>query len=155
MADLSTVYEVLEFAIDRESEANQFYLALAEHVADENIRSMFLELAEEELEHKSRIELELIKEGKTTDLDRKVPDFKIPELVGLDTVDEPKADISYQEALTIAIQKEDTAVRVYYSLSRVVDDPASREVLLALIQEEAKHKLRFELEYNKLMSKGG
>jgi rubrerythrin len=35
-----------------------------------------------------------------------------------------------------------------------VQDEQSREVLLALAQEEVKHKLRFETEYNMLNEKG-
>ena len=43
--------EILEFAIAREIEANRFYLALAERVANPEIRKVFEDLAAEELEH--------------------------------------------------------------------------------------------------------
>ena len=43
--------EVLEFAIDREIDANQFYLALAERVDSTEMREVFEDLAGEELEH--------------------------------------------------------------------------------------------------------
>ncbi len=53
--------EVLEFAIDREIDANQFYLALASRVDNKETRDLFEELAQEELEHKAQLELELMK----------------------------------------------------------------------------------------------
>jgi rubrerythrin len=37
---------------------------------------------------------------------------------------------------------------MYTDLAATVDDESLRETFLALAQEEAKHKLRFEVEYD-------
>ena len=50
-------------------------------------------------------------------------------------------------------EKEEAAFRTYVHLVANVHDEESREVLLALAEEEVKHKLRFETEYNELFKK--
>ena len=57
-------------------------------------------------------------------------------------------DLSYQEALIIAMKEEKAAFKLYSDLAARTDDAGAREVLLMLAQEEAKHKLRFEIEYD-------
>ena len=58
-------YEVLEFAIRREVEAYYFYMALAERVDSAQMRQVLKDFAEEELEHKAKLELEVLKTGHT------------------------------------------------------------------------------------------
>jgi rubrerythrin len=58
------------------------------------------------------------------------------------------ADVTYQQALIVAMKAEKAAFKMYTSLASATDDPAVKEALLALAQEEAKHKLRFEIEYD-------
>ncbi|UCE61993.1 MAG: hypothetical protein JSU63_09735, partial [Phycisphaerales bacterium] len=60
----------------------------------------------------------------------------------------PSADISYRDALILAMKAEKAAFRLYSDLASTTDDANLRAVLLGLAQEEAKHKLRFELEYD-------
>jgi rubrerythrin len=60
----------------------------------------------------------------------------------------PGPDISYQDALILAMKKEKAAFRLYNDLAGLADDEGLRDLFLALAQEEAKHKLRFEVEYD-------
>ncbi len=62
--------EILEMAVAREVDANRFYLALAERVENPRIRKVFEKLAAEELEHKAKIELEIMKTGRVVNEDR-------------------------------------------------------------------------------------
>jgi len=55
---------ILEFAISKEIESYHFYLALARRVETAKMRDVFEELAAEELGHKARLELEIIKTGR-------------------------------------------------------------------------------------------
>jgi rubrerythrin len=57
-------------------------------------------------------------------------------------------DLDYQDALVLAMKEEKAAFRLYSDLAAATDDEALRETLLALAQEEARHKLRFEIEYD-------
>ena len=61
---------------------------------------------------------------------------------------EPSPEMDYQAALVIAMKQEKAAFRLYSDLAAKSADPGLKELLLELAQEEAKHKLRFEVEYD-------
>lgn len=46
------------------------------------------------------------------------------------------------------MKKEKAAFKLYNDLAAAASDETSREMFLMLAQEEAKHKLRFEVEYD-------
>ena len=46
------------------------------------------------------------------------------------------------------MKKEKAAFRMYSDMAAAVEDDELKRTLLALAQEEAKHKLRFEVEYD-------
>ena len=142
--------EVLEFAIEREIEAYEFYTGLAGYLKDPEIRKMFAELAEEELEHKAKLELELIKLGKTTTI------IEIPKknaekhvLMGNKVL----LDMDYKDMLLMAIDKEEASFRTYVNLLPNAYESETREILMAIAEEEVAHKLRFQNEYDQLMRK--
>ncbi|MHC4595944.1 MAG: ferritin family protein [Planctomycetota bacterium] len=152
MAKVKPDEEILQFAIGREMEANLFYLALADRVKDEQIRKIFKDLAEEELEHKAKLELEVMKTGSVLLADEKIT---IPEHEYIVSDGEPALDMDYRDVLMLGMEKEEAAFRTYVNLIPHVDDGESREVLLALAEEEVKHKIRFETEYDMLLKKSG
>ena len=49
------------------------------------------------------------------------------------------------------MKAEKNAFVMYTSLAEQADDPDIREMFMALAQEEAKHKLSFEMEYDDLV----
>jgi rubrerythrin len=61
---------------------------------------------------------------------------------------ELKPDMGYQEVLVFAMKAEKAAFKLYSDLAASADDEELRRTFLALAQEEAKHKLRFEVEYD-------
>ena len=48
----------------------------------------------------------------------------------------------------MAMKKEKTAFKLYSDLSEKTDQEKYLNLFMALAQEEAKHKLRFEIEYD-------
>jgi rubrerythrin len=60
----------------------------------------------------------------------------------------PSPDLDYLQALTLAMKGEKAAFRLYSDLAAKATDEAVRSILLSLAQEEANHKLRFEIEYD-------
>ena len=139
--------EILEFAIAREIEAYHFYMGLAKRVVNPEIQKVFLDLAQEELEHKATLELEVMKTGKVLpEIEVPVPDFE-----NIISSDGSQLLMDYKEILLLGIEKEDAAFRTYINFLTQVDDEESREVLLSLAQEEVKHKLRFQTEYDLLL----
>jgi rubrerythrin len=150
MQQFNSYEEVLEFAIDREIEANQFYLALADHVDSEEMRKVFEELALEELEHKAKLELELMKMGKTVKI-RPLP--ATPQRTYIISDNQSLLDMEYKDMLMLGMEKEEAAFRIYVNLVPNAYDSQSREVLLSLAQEEVIHKLRFQTELDLIMRK--
>lgn len=136
--------DILDFAMDREQEAVDFYTDLAGKVKSMAMKKVFEQFALEEKGHKIR--LAKIKAGKKAIgrrgavLDLKISDYLVKE--------EPGPDIDYQDALILAMKKEKAAFRLYTDLAAHAEDHGVKEVLLGLAQEEAKHKLRFEVEYD-------
>ena len=141
---LDTVDKILDFAIRQEEKAAQFYTELAEKMPHKHMKEALLEFAEEEMGHKAK--LLQIKSGKGMQAaEKKILDLKIGDYL-LDS--EPSGDIDYQQALILAMKAEKAAFRAYSDLAAATDDPDLKAALLGLAQEEAKHKLRFEIEYD-------
>ncbi len=151
MGNVDSYEEILEYAISREVEAYYFCLALAGRVDTPRMRQVFEDMAAEELEHKAKLELEMIKMGKTLPEQQMPPGRPESDYIISDT-DSP-LDMDYTDMLLLGIEKEDAAFRIYVNLIPNVHDEESREVLLALAQEEVRHKLRFETEYDMLHKK--
>ena len=141
---MNTVDEVLDYAIDQEQQAADFYANLAERAEKAGMKELLLEFAEEEKLHKERLiavktgERELTPEQEVLDL--KISDY----LVEVDTSD----DISYQDALIVAMKKERAAFELYSDMAEKVPESNLKEVFVGLAKEEAKHKLFFESEYD-------
>ena len=140
----SSVDEILDFAIGKEEEAAKFYTELANKMDREHMKEVFLGFAEEKKGHKAK--LLAVKGGKEELFaHERILDLKIGDY--LDDVN-LSSDLDYQQALIVAMKAEKAAFRLYQSLASTTDDPALNEMLLGLAQEEAKHKLRFEIEYD-------
>ena len=144
MKQWKSVNEILDFAIKNEEEAAQFYTDLSEKMSRTSMRGVFKGFAQEEMGHKAK--LLKIKAGgslepsKNTVIDLKIGDY----LVDVD----PDSDLTYQKALILAMKKEKAAFKLYIDLSQATQDPGIKDLFLMLAQEEAKHKLRFEIEYD-------
>ena len=142
-----SVDDILDFAIDREQVAVDFYLGLADTMEKDWMKKVFTQFAKEEKGHKAK--LMAVKKGKRmVSAAEKVQDLKIGDYL----VDvEPAADMSYQQVLVIAMKREKVAFKLYNDLAERVDDAEIKDLFLGLAQEEAKHKLRFEVEYDDMI----
>ena len=144
MKNFSSADDILDFAIEKEEEAAAFYRNLKDHAKWPWMTDTFEEFAREEDRHKAK--LEGVKKGKLLmSAAEKVMDLKIGDyLADL----EPGAEMDYQTILILAMKREKNAFRLYSDLAAVTSDANLRELFLSLAQEEARHKLRFELEYD-------
>ena len=134
---------LLDFAIAREEEAVEFYTKLAEK-AQGAARKAFEDFAKEEMGHKQK--LLAVKAGRQlAPVEGRITDLKIADYVV--DVDE-EGGLDYRQALLIAMKKEKAAFKLYTALGEAAQDDGLRSLMLALAQEEAKHKLRFEIEYD-------
>ena len=144
MDRFSSVDQILDFAIEAEIEANKFYTDLAQRAENTEMKKVFEDFAKEELGHKAKLQGTKANKWAVT-ADEDTPDLRIADYV----VDvEPGPDMTYIDALILAMKKEKAAYRLYLDLAAVAEDQQLTETFLFLANEEAKHKLRFELEYD-------
>ena len=142
--EFNSVNEILDYAIVREQSAADFYTDLAGRMDREHMKEIFLGFAGEEQGHKAK--LLAVKEGKhMLASEKQILDLKI----GDNLVDvELSSDPSYQDALILAMKAEKNAFRLYNNLANATDDANLKTLFVGLANEEAKHKLRFEIEYD-------
>jgi rubrerythrin len=145
---LDSTDKILDFAIQKEEEAAEFYRGLAAKMAHQPMQQVFNGYAQEEMGHKAK--LQAVKQGHKLTLsaknilDLKLGDFLVePETIG--------SDLSYQEALIIAMKAEKAALTLYNNLAGAAGTPELKALFEMLAQEEAKHKLRFEVEYDEVI----
>lgn len=139
-----SVNAVLDYAIDKEQDAADFYNELAGKMEKEYMKQIFSQFAKEEMGHKKK--LQAVKEGKfMLASEKKVMDLKIGDSLADVELD---ASLDFQQALILAMKAEKAAFRLYTDLSEAADSAEMKETFRALAQEEAKHKLRFEIEYD-------
>ncbi len=144
MITFQSADEILDFAVEREEEAFTFYTDLSNRVKSTHMRGLFSDFAHEELGHKARL-LAVQKNKTFVPSQKKIMDLKIADyMVGI----EPQKDMEYQDALRLAMQREKAAFKLYTDLASVAEKDAVRSLFLFLSQEEAKHKLYFEIEYD-------
>lgn len=149
MIQWNKIDEILDFAISEEEAAAEFYAGLAERAEHPSMREVFEGFAREEQGHKASLLAvkagDIVVRAKGDVLDLKIGDY----LVDV----EPSPDMGYQDALIVAMKKEKAAFKLYQDLAAIVQDEKVKAVFLALAQEEAKHKLRFEVEYDEVVLK--
>ena len=144
MKEFTSITDILDFAIREEQAAVDFYLQLAAQSKNQQTKKIFHEYAEEEMRHKSNL-LNIKEQGHFLLPVEKVRDLKITEYL----VDvRPSANMSYQDALILAMKKEKAAFRMYSALAANAGDASVKALFLNLAMEESKHKLAFEIEYD-------
>ena len=150
MKDFENINDVLDFAIAREQGAVDFYTRLSGDVNNKEMRDIFVQFAKEEMGHKGLL-MKIKREGKIEIpmqkiVDLKIADYIVPEAKG-------NATLTYPEALQMAMRREKAAHELYKKLAITINDQTFRQLFESLAQEELKHKLRFETEYDDYLSK--
>ncbi len=147
---MNSLDEILDFAIGEEQAAVTFYTSLAAQTQSAEMRAVLGEIADEERGHEIRLK-KMKERGFIPPSTRTTPDLKIADyLVEV----KPGPALSYRELLMLAMQKEMAAVRMYTALADQMADAALQQAFRQLAQEEARHKLKFETEYDNVMLEG-
>jgi rubrerythrin len=145
MEKFNSLDEILDFAIKDEIRASKLYADLATRSRNKEIKRVFEQFSLEELGHKKKLERMRFSDVVAVP-DDKIQDLKIGDY--LVEVSTSRDDLSYQDALIIAMKEEKAAFKLYSDLAERTDNDQARDVFLMLAQEEARHKLRFEIEYD-------
>jgi rubrerythrin len=146
MKKLSTMKDVLDFAISGESKAAELYTKMAATAKNPWMRRMLEGFAEQEIQHHNK--LKAVRAGRDALVRESIADLGIADK--LDDV-EPHPDMNYPDLLAFAIKKENASHGLYKRLASIFTEPELQETFLALAEQEAQHKRRFEMEYESLM----
>lgn len=141
----SSVDDIVRFAIEKEERAIDYYEKCSERARHPGIREFFREMAFEEERHRDLLR----------DLDRsKLVEMKLDAVEDLQIGDYLmdvafKDDIGYQEALVLAMKKEEKS-RAFYAAwkDRCPGDEETAKLFEMLAVEEEKHKRRIEVMYD-------
>jgi len=144
MTPFTNTNDILDFAIENEQNAVDFYTQLAQSARTDDMRETFEQFAKEEIGHKARL-TKIKEEGIFSLPNEKVADLKISDYV---VRNEPTDQMTYEQALVLAMKREKAAFKLYMKLSEQSVSNEYKELFLGLAQEESRHKLRFELEYD-------
>ncbi len=144
MRQFKSVDDILDFAISLEQDAVDFYKQLARNSLTPDMKQVFEQFAREEIGHKVRL-TEVRDQGLYKMEPEEVTDLQIADyLVSI----RPSPEMSYSDALVLAMKREKAAFKLYMDLSERATDQEMKSLFLSLAIEESKHKLRFELEYD-------
>jgi rubrerythrin len=153
--DFNHLDEIIDFAIAKEVEAEEFYKSVAQQESFAGKKEMFLEFAAEEKKHQTLLgDLKSGKVGKSLD-DYKfkwITDIKRSNYVH-DVAYRP--GMAYQEILLLACKREEKALALYNELQVKAEMEDARKVFKVLCQEEARHKLVLETLYDDYMAEMG
>jgi rubrerythrin len=142
--------EILEFAIDREKEAVQFYYDLQQKAQFAGQKVFLKELESMEMGHIIIIENMRLKKPAELEI-KQVPNLHISEYLVSDVND---LDLTYQNILIKAMKREEMSVKLYTEMSNKFTDSELSRLFARLASEEAGHKLKFEKLYDEWISQG-
>ena len=136
-----TLKEALEFATTKEREAEKFYRTWVNQASNPAVKALFSELAETERGHAEKLSRiapeDLIAQGRTLS-DLGLSDYLVEV--------EPQPGMSLQDALILAMKREEASAALYERLSQFGGNAQS--LFAALVQEECCHKRLLEAEYD-------
>jgi rubrerythrin len=143
----TTFKEIVEFALEKEKTAYNFFCKASQVVKGPGVQAMFKSLAEEEKSHIEWLQEPLTASGL---IQRDLAGVDIPDME-LDKYvleKELTQDTTSQEAMAAAIHWEERARTFYENATKLVSDPVLKEVFQKLAHFELEHKLKLEKEYD-------
>ena len=149
MRNFETFDDVIFYAIESEIQSVEFYNRLSEAAIEGETKSLFSGLMEEEKGHIVRLQylLDHQLENGFPALSHFFSDEDyLPHVT-------PSPDVNLEEGLTIAIQKEKAAMRLYKDLAKETKKNDFSKFFLLMAVEEEQHCLKFEHEYEALIAK--
>jgi len=135
-----SMQDVIDFAIKREENARDDYLQYRDKTNNKGLKDFFQELADEEEKHRQLLadrDVSHLGAFEPTQVENlKLSDFMV------DVKFSP--DMDYQEALTLAMKKEEKAHAFYAAWQNRCADAETAKLFEFLAGEEMKHKRKLE-----------
>jgi len=151
----TSIREILNFAIEKEVEAVDFYFELHKNEKMKHHESLFLDFANEETKHKKLLEdlRDSYNDGGEISLDT-APVENLGVIEGLKDI-EYLSEMDYRDTLILAMKREERAVILYENMTSLAFSETSREVIRKLATDEKKHLRQLENMHDDYMAKRG
>lgn len=142
--DLKQYGGIIQFAIEKEKDAFNFYTKASQVAKYSGARELFIDFSKEEEKHRKLLEeitLEKIDQLRV----ETVPDLKISDYM----VDvEFRPDLSYADILRVAMKMEERSLKLYTDLRETAKGEEMNKLFEFLASQEAKHKYSLEKKYD-------
>ena len=135
--------EIIKFAIEREIEAEAFYLQVAAKLTKEQIRQIFVGFAAEEKRHQQML-TDALNNKETILQFKQVPDYKISESLEPTTLTET---MTLADVFNIAMKNEEAAMLMYQKLAADSSTEYTKKLFENLAVMEQGHKAVLEERY--------
>jgi rubrerythrin len=151
--NFNSIEEVLEYAIEKEKEAVEFYEDISRQEPFSGTREAFEDFAKEEKKHQVLLENFAENKKKVAEYQYKwIPDLKRSDyLVDMEYV----KGMHFTDILRLAMKREEKALQLYNELAGKTDNDDFAKLFKLLAQEEAKHKRALETIYDDHMAEQG
>ena len=137
---LQEMQTIIDFAIEKEKEAADFYGELAGRVNLKAVADELRKIVSMEKGHRERLErMDLA--AAVENIPEQAMDLHIADYV---VEAKPSPDMTWPDILTIAMHREQASVNLYTDLEKLVTDSLSRQLFRSLASDERGHKLFFE-----------
>ena len=142
----NSLRSLIELAIRNEEAALAFYLDLRDRVEDKLARETLAFLAGEEKSHKEFLQAYLKGEKKFTALGLETPiDYHVAEYAAKP---DPKKNMNSSEVYLVAAHREWNSYKFYSGLAEAQPAGEVKDMLLAMANQELKHKEKVEYLYS-------
>ncbi|HUJ14984.1 MAG TPA: ferritin family protein [Thermoanaerobaculia bacterium] len=140
----TTVEEVLRSAIQSEIETRAYYQKMAERAGSDNVRKRMLQLADEELLHRAKLERKYRETLSQTPPTPQPVNIELPPDV---------RDLDMSRALKLALERERDSESYYRFMAERAENGSELEALFFELAEiEWKHKTDLQAEYESTMT---
>ncbi|MFO7811176.1 MAG: ferritin family protein [Candidatus Delongbacteria bacterium] len=140
---------IIDFAVDREKEAVEFYKDLQTKARFEEMKDMLKDLETMERGHITYLEKVREQGLEKVEIDN-VQDLAISDYM---VEVEPNPEMDYQDILIVAMKREQKSKELYEDLAKRFAGSEIQKVLLKIAADETEHKLRFEKLYDEFVLK--
>ena len=146
---------IVDFAIEKEKEAVEFYSDISRQEKFSGSSKMFAEFADEERKHQK-----LLEEFKAKGVADSLNDYQLKWITDIKRSDyvvdmEYAPGMAYNDILMLAMKREEKALKLYNDFLDQADTDDGKKLFKVLCQEEAKHKLALETMYDDYMAEMG
>ncbi|MBS1197501.1 MAG: rubrerythrin [Proteobacteria bacterium] len=139
--DEQEIKRVFKQAIKREIEANSFYYAASTRIKDRDLHNIFMKLAREEHGHMEMLERFYEDPSLPFKVSKPETDYRLAEQLELP---ELSCDMKPEDAIALAIKKEQLAMETYQHMAALCTDRELQDIFQNLANMEAAHKQRLE-----------